>query len=533
MAVIVTDLRTVVDEADNTTGWNTGTAVTDIFAEATHSIAVAANTDTVQIYHTGASRSLSNHLIYVYAFNNAIQSTWTAANPPIALHIGDGTNRISFKMAGGDKKVFVHADGPTDWQQLVLDTSQAAAMNSAGLTIARAGSFGNLNLSALTQFGGDYTTLSKALGGGFNTATDIIRVGNDGLRITGGTTGDRGTFFEIVLEDRSTANLKAHGIIREYSTGFYGAQGPFNFSDTTGNSWFDDSNATVIFEDRNIGNDKYYIRVWGGTGETHFFLRNSTITTAGPFVTCLFNDNNINTLELRSTNFNNLGNAITFGTDTPAQSHVVNLCGFNACGQINPGVVSFTNNTIANSTSSATGALILDRLDATNLSNISFNSGETGHAIYITQAGTYTFTNFTYTGYGASGTTDAAVYNNSGGEVNINLSGGMAPTVRNGAGSTTNVIVTATLTLTGLPQGTLTTIVEVANRDNVLFQGTVGATNQIAYSYGGEEAGMIVDVLFMNQAYDPNIGDLLDFTLPSIDATLPISLIIDRTYIQS
>ena len=533
MAVVVTDLRTVVNEADNTTGWNTGAAVTAIFAEATHSIAVATNNDTVQIYHTGAARNLSNHLIYVYAFNNAIQSTWTAANPPVALHIGDGTNRISFKMAGGDRKVFVHADGPTEWQQLVLDTSQAATMNTNGLTTVRAGSFAGLNLSALTQFGGDYTTLSKALGGGFNTATDIIRVGNDGLRITGGTTGDRGNFLEITIEDRSTANLKAHGIIREYSTGFYGAQGPFNFGDTTGTSWFDASNATVIFEARNIGNDKYYVRVWGGTGETHFFLRNSTITSAGPFVTCLFNDNSINTLELRSTNFTNLGNAITFGTDTPAQNHVVDLCNFNACGQINPGVVSFTNATISNSTSSATGGLILDRLDATNLSNVSFVSGGTGHAIYITVPGTYTFTNFTYTGYGATGTTNAVVYNDSGGEVNINLSGGDPPTYRNGAGATTNVIVTATLTLTGLPQGTLTTIVEVADRNNVLFQGTVGVTNQINYSYGGSEAGTVVDVMFMNQLFDPNIGDLYDFMLPSIDTSIPISLITDRTYIPS
>lgn len=72
MAVIVSDNRIIVNEADNTTGWNTGDAVTNIFAEATHSIATG-QLGPVTIYHTGASRNLSNNLIYVYVFNNAIQ----------------------------------------------------------------------------------------------------------------------------------------------------------------------------------------------------------------------------------------------------------------------------------------------------------------------------------------------------------------------------------------------------------------------------------------------------------------------------
>ena len=533
MAVVVTDLRTTITDADTIGGWNQGEITTGFFAEAPACVAVGSDGEE-EIYYTGTTVNATSTLIYVYAFNNGLQNDWDDAGaPPVGLLIGDGTNRISFAMAGGNKKVFVHADGPTDWQQLVLDTDEASTLNTNGLSYTKAGSFANLNFGALTQFGVNTESLSKALGGGYNQACDIIRVGNDGLRITGGTTGDRGNFFEVVLEDRSTASGKAHGIIREYSTGFYGAQGPFNFNNTTGDGWFDDTDVTIIFENRNVANDKYYIRVWGGTGETHFLLTSSTITTAGPFVTCLFNDNNIDTLELRNTNFNNLGNPITFGTDLAAEGHVVDLCGFNGCGQINPGVVSFTNNNISNSTGSVTGALILDRLDATNLSSIAFNSGGTGHAIYITEPGNYTFSNFTYSGYGANDTTDAAVYNNSGGEVNINLSGGEAPTVRNGTGATTNVIVTATLTLTGLPTGTLVTIVDVADRNNVLFQATVGVANQISYSYGGSEAGTIVDVLFMNQLFDPNIGDLYDFTLPSIDTSIPISLITDRTYIPN
>jgi hypothetical protein len=72
MAVVVTDNRIVVNEGDATGGWNTGAAVTDIFAEATASIATG-QLGPVEIYHTGTARNLSNNLIYVYAFNNAIQ----------------------------------------------------------------------------------------------------------------------------------------------------------------------------------------------------------------------------------------------------------------------------------------------------------------------------------------------------------------------------------------------------------------------------------------------------------------------------
>ena len=523
MAVIVTDLRTVVNEADSITGWNTGDAVTDIFAEATHSIATG-QLGTVQIYYTGTAIDLSNHLIYVYAFNNAIQSTWTDANPPVALHIGDGSNRVSFKMAGGDKKVFVHADGPTDWQNLVLDTSEASTMNTDGLTTVRAGSFAGLNFSALTQFGGDYTTLSKALGGGYNTATDIIRVGNDGLRITGGTTGDRGNFFEIVLEDRSTANLKAHGLIREYSTGFYGVQGPLNFGNTTGTSWFDDTSATLIFENRNIGNDKYYIRVWGGTGDTNFLLRNSTITTAGPFVTCLFNDDNIDSLELRSVNFNNLGNNISFANDTPAETHVVNLCNFNGCGQIDPGKVNFTNNNISGSTAGETGAILLDGDGAENWSNLNFSSAGTGHAIYITTPGSYTLTNMSYSGYGADGTTDAVVYNNSGGLVTLTISGGSSPTVRNGTGASTELLTDPrTFTLTGIQEDSKIKIVRISDNETLASTTSSGTTFSYVHQGGDIPVRIIIFHLFF-------LPVRFDSTLVDADQSIPVFQIFDRQY---
>ncbi|WP_371077832.1 hypothetical protein, partial [Salmonella enterica] len=47
-------------------------------------------------------------------------------------------------------------------------------------------------------------------------------------------------------------------------------------------------------------------------------------------------------------------------------------------------------------------------------------SASTGHAIEITTPGTYSFSGNVFSGYGATGSTSAAIYNNSGGAVTLN-----------------------------------------------------------------------------------------------------------------
>jgi hypothetical protein len=77
--------------------------------------------------------------------------------------------------------------------------------------------------------------------------------------------------------------------------------------------------------------------------------------------------------------------------------------------------------------------------DPGNISGTSFTSGGTGHAITNTAPGTYAFEGNTFSG--KSGTsTNAPIYNNSGGAVTLNiLAGDTVPTVRNGAGASTTI----------------------------------------------------------------------------------------------
>jgi hypothetical protein len=86
-------------------------------------------------------------------------------------------------------------------------------------------------------------------------------------------------------------------------------------------------------------------------------------------------------------------------------------------------------------------------------------SASTGHAIRITATGTFNLVGNTFTGFGADGTTSAAIFNDSGGAVTLNISGGgNVPTVRNGTGASTTVNNVVTVKLTAKDANTLAAI---------------------------------------------------------------------------
>jgi hypothetical protein len=363
VAVSIKDNRTTINDAQATTNWTgAGYGTTTVSAEDTLAVAESLATTSGQIYYTDAtSRNLGTSpgtLVYIWTFNNALQDAWDASPPPNALLLGDGTDRIGFDMAGADRRVFNHLEGPSgldvnSWQCLVLDTGQAGTMNSAGNTYVVAGSYAALNFAAITQFGASFDTNSKALGGGYNVAVDIIRFGNDGIDVQGGTTGARGTFTELATADRSRSADAAHGIFRAYSppTAF-GCQGPMSFGDNDGTTttYFEDSNAVVIFEDRNIGNDKYYINIIGNsTGTNHFKLTGCTITSAGPHVSWDSNGGNVNLMEMDGCTFRDWGDrAIVFSSQADATGHHVNDHIFDNCGTITGGDHDMLRMTIQN-----------------------------------------------------------------------------------------------------------------------------------------------------------------------------------------
>lgn len=471
MAVTVVDNRTILYQDSLTNISGASTNETGFFAEATGSAATAYNIATGQIFWNGATPNLTttgNELIYVWSAIVATQNGYKEAVPADSSHaqyIGDGTNNLIIYQAGNDRAVFKHSDGQVSFECFLVDIDYLSTLNTNGDLAAIAGSFAAFNSASTSMdIGAHYTTLSKALGGGNNCYLDIIRYGGQaqGLQIRGGVTGDRGNFAQIAVEDRSSLNLKAHGIVREYTAGAYGCQGTLRLGDeTTGTSYFESINESVTFEDRYVADDKFALFTdANATGTNVVILTNSVITSARPGVTINFSAANMNELSLSGCTFSGMRRTVSFPTDTNGTTriHSVSSTTFNDCDQIDPGTATFSGNTIQNydstiasATGSNLGAVLLDADGTAGWSDLDFISRGTGHAIYITSPGTYSFDNFTYSGYAVvNGTTgNEVVYNNSGGLVTINVTGGDNPTVRNGAGATTvvnnNVAVTITV----------------------------------------------------------------------------------------
>ena len=503
MAVTVTDNRQILYQDGLTGITGASTSETSFFAESTGCCAEAYNIATGQIYFNSSlnTTTTGNELLYVWSAVVATQNGYKEATPADSSHasyIGDGTNNFIAYQAGNDRDAFKHAETQVNFQCFLVDMDYLSTMNTNGDIAFLNGSLASLNEASITRVGAHYTTLSKALGGGDNCYMDIIRYGgrDDGLQITGGTTGDRGTFVEVCVEDRSTGDGKAHGIIREYTGGAYGVQGTLRIGDNaTGTSYFEDSGFSVTFEDRYVADDKYALYFDGnGTGTVVVRLSNGTIASARPAVLLDFSSAGINDLLLDGVTFINTINPLTLPSDTNGTTlvHQVRNCVFSNVGQITPATVVFEDNTIQNSADSANGALLLNSTsNDANYARISFVSGGTGHAIVIESIGTYDLDNFTYSGYGADNTTDAVIYNNSGGAVTINVNGGDTPTVRNGTGASTTVNASVGVTITVQEQdGTKIQNAKVflelvSDGTDVIPYGITDQNGQVATTFGG------------------------------------------------
>ena len=170
------------------------------------------------------------------------------------------------------------------------------------------------------------------------------------------------------------------------------------------------------------------------------------------------------------------------------------------------------------------------KITANNIGNISgctFTSGGTGHAIEITTAGTYSFSGNLFTDYGANGTANAAIHNNSGGAVTINISGGgSTPTVLNGAGASTAINNSVALTLTGLISGSDIVIVDAGtSTERVNVDSNIGTSYMFSYSITGN-----VDILVYKRGYVPFA--IRSYALPTLNASLPVAQVADRNYLE-
>lgn len=178
------------------------------------------------------------------------------------------------------------------------------------------------------------------------------------------------------------------------------------------------------------------------------------------------------------------------------------------------------------------GNYFVSMADPTKFANCTFKGGG-GHAIRISTLGapaTFNFNGLAFTGFGANTTDGAAILNNSGRAVTINVTGtgGTTPTYKNlGAGSSTTVNNTVILTLTGLVNLsdisilTAGTTTEVAN-----VQGNSGSTYEFSYTYA---TGAYIDIGVFLAGYRPYY--VRAYLLGATNSSLPVAQVADRDYI--
>jgi hypothetical protein len=200
----------------------------------------------------------------------------------------------------------------------------------------------------------------------------------------------------------------------------------------------------------------------------------------------------------------------------------------------NDSMTSNASTSITGSTINVTGVTAGNRwcsvANPSIFSNSTFiGSGTTGHAIRITTPGTYSLSNLIFTSFGANATNFSAIHNDSGGLVTLNISGGTTPTIRNGAGASTVVNNSVSITI----EGNVTLLgaeVRIYDLDNApagsLGTELSGTESNVSanYVYSGG-AGNLIFIQIMKTGY-VEYGQSI--TIPSSNTTIDIILTKDN-----
>lgn len=403
------------------------------------------------------------------------------SNDGLRMIIGDSTNEYVFIIAGTDAV-------KNAYNEYLLRTATLIVPINPNISGYRDGthSSGTVTLTAVDVFGVD-AEFATATAKAENVGVDAIDLGT-GLTLVGGDGGDAdGVWSDFVDEDEGTVNNRWG-----YANSIYGTSGVLFFfgTMTIGSATateFSDTTAQILWPDGLFGA--------GFSGVSADLQSASTTITDGATHTSL---GTTNTEDTRA-DYTWTGTSGT-GTASHTLNNFRNYIMTSAVtldgGNIEIADLTQASGTIQNSTircNSASGVAVCNDPTFTSISNTNFIQAGSGHAFEITSTGTYTFTDLTFNGFGgtagtnstpSSGANDAMIYNNSGGAVTINISGGDSVSVRNGASATTTVSAAAPITLTNLIAGSRVYI-ENTTDSVVLFneiEATTTFSNSVSYT---------------------------------------------------
>lgn len=418
-----------------------------------------------------------------------------------ALQVWLGTTTANY-----DQHIFNLNEYPAlgGWIRIWVDVSRTPdAVGGTGLNEAQARYFGIVN--SLPSVGGNAQ----------NLVVDAIDHTTTGLLLTGTT----GLWSDFSSSDANTTNQ--YGVIRSVN-GIYFVYARLTLGSASSLS-FNDSNFVIIFPNQGLVATNFMgVSIDLQNASTSITWSSGVIRSAGAKQGDLIVTNNSGSLSASGMALGNLRQITLTSSCTLADSSIT------GCDKLNQVGSTISNCSVSGSTTADGEAFIIS--DAPDLISDGTFVFSDGHAIEITTPGTYTFSGNVFTGFGAIGSNDAAIYNNSGGLVTLNITnGGDTPTYRNGSGASTVINNNVTVTITGLRDNTEIRIYAAGTRTELAGteSATTGSVDNRSFDFS-IAASTDIDIRIFNVNYNPVY--IFDFTVPTSSTSIPITQVIDRSY---
>lgn len=510
MANQITDNRTPINAADSATGYvdisgsAAGSLDTEIFFEGTGSIGqYMASTLDGLLYDYGSAQNLSSNVFYFLINCGVVGLLDTKALGGFRIRFTGATVTDWFEVyvAGSDEWPTSFAGGWTLFVVDIEDARSTAVTNGwvSGTTPATS-AIQRVGWAGITA-----GTMPRMVDNTWMDAMYRLADGNPSIIIEGRNAGVTDWTWDNVVSEMTLIN---NPVARNADGGAITLSGPvqFGINDTSTHA-FNDTNKIILWDNQEYApSDLYKLSALGNAGGT----TNVTMgvkTGTGPDATGAqgvvvaaaatgarwdvdFNDPNIDGANFYGCSFIHAGALLL---DDPAVSVISSL------------YIDCTSALISNSEQlriSVVNANTLDDVafmttdDIGDIKNSTFEFSD-GHAIELTtpRIAAQTSTGNIFTGYTeTNGSTDAALYNNTAGLVDISVVDGALFYYKNGTSASTTVTVSVGISITGLSEGTRGVMIGDGGIEdgNELLGGYANSGGTITGAFGGSTPQSVI-----------------------------------------
>lgn len=553
MANQITDGRTNVDTMevasapDNLAGSASGTNDTEIFYQGSSSWGYYTTTTRDGLLHdAGTAQNWANNTFYLL-FNTGIAGLLEIrANGGVTVRFCGATVTDFFEVyvAGSDDYPPAFSGG---WVQFVVDieTAYTAAVTNGDANTNTGGTPPATN--AIRYVGVSTITSATMPRMADNTWLDqIARLpdGSAGIIIEGSNGGTTPWTWADVVTAATSTNKWATARNSDGGAIVLNTPVQFGINDAT-NHEFSDNNVTLLWDNQPyLADDIYGFEAVMGTGAN--FIRAGVKTGTGNDATGAqgwviqaasdgarwgmdFSDANVDEVSMYGMSFAHGATFNLANVDIDMATVLFNDCNL---AQVSNAKIVRANIVQPNT---ADGVAFMTTDDIGDIVNSTFEFSD-GHAIEILTGGPASQSSIgnRFSGFGATGTNDAAIYNNSAAARTISISSpGLLSehTYRNGTSATTTLSQDVAVTLTGMPDSTEIRVYDAATSDpQTELAGVENATDGTAGNRSFTftlSAGTIVDVVVHNISYE---HERFELTIPASASSIPINLRFDRNY---